>query len=147
MIQNQISFILLPVFFKEYLNPQVKNNKMGNEYSVNYTLFYFLRTLVLFSLQTCCWNLRQTCISHHACGIFSNLNMQNSGKGILRLKKLKVDIFTHIPQSNILLKSLIITTLTEENYLFPLPKQLVLKNLSSFPQQKEREGEETTKVL
>ena len=35
IFQNQRPFILLPLFFKECLNPQVRINKMVNEHKVN----------------------------------------------------------------------------------------------------------------
>ena len=69
-------FLLPPLFFEEYLNLQVRINKMVNKISVNYhpspseltSWIHFLKFYWLsmtLSLQNICWIFSETCIFHH----------------------------------------------------------------------------------
>ena len=84
LFQNQISFILLPLFFKEYLHPQVRVNKMLNKHSANYHSSpsglssrihppIFLKSLHASYLSKIFVQFCLTCISHPGWEIFSNL--------------------------------------------------------------------------
>lgn len=64
---------------------------------------------------------------------------------ILRVKKLKRDILTHVPQDNTLLKLLIIITKTDVSHSCP-SRSSVFSKICLLPQQK-GEGEETIKML
>ena len=89
-------FILLPLFFKEYLNHQVRVNKMVNEHRVNY---YFSPSVLtsrihpLIYIQNFCWILCQTCFSHHGWGIFSNFWCSDYGKMYFASQKIKNSYF------------------------------------------------------
>ena len=93
-------FILLPLFFKEYLNHQVRVNKMVNEHRVNY---YFSPSVLtssihpLIYIQNFCWILCRTCFSHHGWEYFQIFGVQIMGRCILLVKKLKIVTLTHAP--------------------------------------------------
>lgn len=61
---------------------------------------------------------------------FHIYGVQITQKFILQARKSKVDIFTRVPQAK-LSQVLLITSKSEENYTFPIPKQSFGQNLFS----------------
>ena len=65
--------------------------------------------------------------------LFQICGVQITRKYTLRVKKLKVDIFTHVSPQKPLHQALTITSLkAERNYLFPLPMQRFFETLFSL---------------
>lgn len=74
---------------------------------------------------------------------FHIYGVQITQKFILQARKSKVDIFTRVPQAK-LSQVLLITSKSEENYTFPIPKQSF--GQICFPLGRKGEEEETMKV-
>ena len=99
-----------PHFFEEYLNHQVRINKMVNEHTVDYhpspAVLTFKDTSSHISsglqrglsLQNISWSFSQTCISHHGCGKFYSIKI--TGRYTFESKKMNLFIFIHAPKQN-----------------------------------------------
>ena len=78
IVWGRVPLILLPLFFKGYLNPHARINKMENSHIVNYQpspwgLTSRVHSLLYFSPEFLLWFELKLCIFHHSWRTFSNL--------------------------------------------------------------------------
>ena len=132
-----------PRLFEEYLNPQVRINKMVNDHSVNYhpnlsglisriDPLKFLWIHYRFISPEYLLSFSQTCISHFCWGKFSNLWCSDHWKMHFWVKKLDPFIVTDAPLAKLSPRFLSSPQVFALPYFVITPPYVTLKSLSLY---------------
>ena len=138
-ISNAQPIFCVLLFFGEYLNPQIRINKIENKDSVTYhpslseltlridpIIFLWTPDGFISREYLISWFFTKTCISHHCCGNASIYGVKITGKYTLWVKN-EICSLSFMPPSKTLSQVVIIIPQAEVNSLLISDEQLFLK--------------------